>query len=520
MKSAPFNPLFKIFLKPAQRLNFSRRGMQDFYRLDFDHIDNMLREKPSHFWEENGEKMAIKLFREASRRVPAYKDFLLKNNVNPRKIKTISDFKLLPIVDKKNYLRAYPVKQLCWDGKIETNTLFSVSSGSSGTPFFWPRGDNLELETSITHGLILKKIFAADQKTTLFIDTFSMGIYIAGIVILNSALRASQTGMPITIMAPGVEIDDVLRVVRELAPNYEQVILAGYPPFVKDIIDAGERTGVDWKSINVKFLFAAENFSENFRDYMFQKTGVTDLTNSSCNIYGSADASILSHETPLTISLRRAAQNRPALFTKLFGDISYTPTFTQYNPILKYFEEVDGELIFSTYGGIPLIRYNIHDSGKIIGFNEIYPLLGEISEGKIDPWKLPFLYVLGKSDLTISFYGVKIYPENIRTGLEQSEAASLASGKFTMASLFQPDQTPYWEINVELKEGIEPTAEAHQKIFGAVILALARNNLEFGRLKAAIAERANPVVTLFHKGDPKYFDVRSVKQRWSKKPSP
>src|ERR1700751_5472933 len=86
-----------------------------------------------------GQRKALKTFHQAATRVPAYKDFLDKNSINPKKIKTLSDFANVPTVTKENYLRLYPLKDLMWDGNEFNGDFISVSSGSSGEPFFWLR---------------------------------------------------------------------------------------------------------------------------------------------------------------------------------------------------------------------------------------------------------------------------------------------------------------------------------------------------------------------------------------------
>lgn len=471
-------------------------------------------------WTRKGEKMALTLFGQAAKRVPAYKDFLRKNKINPRKIGTIQDFSQLPLVDKTNYFRRYPLASLCWDGLLQNNTILSVSSGSSGEPFFWPRSNGLELETALSHGNILKQIFRADRNSTLLLDSFSMGIYIAGVVIHNSALRFAEQGYPLIIATPGIDIIDTLRVIGHAGKYFNQIVIAGYPPFVKDIIDAGATEGIKWKQFNVKFLFAAENFSENFRANLLRKVGATDMLRSSVNIYGSAEASIMAHETPFTIMLRRMAHTNGACYKKLFGDSSYMPTLAQYNPSLKYFETVNNELILTSYAGIPLVRYNIHDTGRITKFSELRAVAKEYipknERTSIFSWQLPAVQVYGKSDLTISFYGLKIYPENIKTTLENREVLRWLTGKFAMFVKDRANGTKYWQINLEVKSKM-PTASDKLKLKEAIVKALQRKNLEFRRLHSALGARALPELVYWPKGDKNYFNVQTIKQRWTKK---
>jgi phenylacetate-CoA ligase len=492
----------------------------DYSNISLRKIHSNLLKAPAQSWEEKGHKMAIALFRKASRRVPAYKDFLKRNAIKPEKVRTVSDLAQVPWMDKNNYFRFYPLDALCWDGLLSKNTLFSVSSGSTGTPFLWPRGNNLEIETSINHGLILSEFFKCDDRKTLFIDTFSMGIYIAGVVILNSALRFSEKGAPLTIITPGVEINDILRVFSELAQYYDQTIIAGYPPFVRDIIMTGLKRGIKWKKSKIKFLFAAENFSEDFREFLIKKAGISAReVDSSFNIYGSAEASIMGHETPLTVAIRKAALRNDKLFKRLFSGHPFLPTFVQYNPALKFFEQSYDELLLTAYAGIPLIRYNIHDEGKITTFSEMLEMLESTGGKKLagrmsQSWKLPFLSIVGKSDKTISFYGVKIYAENIKAGLESKEIQNLITGKFFMFQKKGVQQDQLWELHIELEEAKRDNSANRTKINKLMLKRLIMSNSEYGRLHRALGKRAEPAIVFHTKGDSPKFAQRLIKQRW------
>src|ERR1700690_4557917 len=88
-----------------------------------------LHSKPEQYWAKRGERMALKLFHEMATRVPAYKDFLKKHKVDPKKVKTVKDFKRVPFIDKDNYLRVFPLEQLCWDGDLAgTRQVYSSTS--------------------------------------------------------------------------------------------------------------------------------------------------------------------------------------------------------------------------------------------------------------------------------------------------------------------------------------------------------------------------------------------------------
>ena len=364
--------------------------------------------------------MALRLFSMASARVPAYRDFLKINKINPAKIRTIADFGKIPHINKKNYLLRYPLEKLCWDGEIASSDMISLSSGSSGEPFFWLRSKEHERETMLDHELLLVDSFGINKYSTLFIVSFSMGMWVAGTLTLR-AVQDIASRHKMTVITPGINKNDVLNIIKKLGPKYEQVIIAGYPPFVKDIIDGGGTNGIDWKKLKVKFLFAAEAFSEKWRDYMYKQVGARNPLKDSLNIYGTADALILGHETPLSILIRQLAnKNKDGLYKDLFKYDARVPTLVQYNPSSKYFESINGSLIFSAFSGIPLIRYEIGDSGDIVPYDNMAVLLKKYridlkKEARlvgISNWRLPFLYVYGRDDFTASLYRIKIFSGN------------------------------------------------------------------------------------------------------------
>lgn len=515
------NPYLKYFFKPKFRKNFEKRGIANFFDFDPEFLNRELTAQEPAYWEKLGEKMALRLFREASRRVPAYKDFLKKNRVRPESVQTIQDFKRLPLIDKKNYFETYPLEKMCWDGRIEANLFLSSSSGSSGVPFFWPRGADLELETSILHEMFLKYFLGIGDRSTLVIIAFHMGLNIAGTITLDSVLRTAERPYPVTVVTPGMDENDIVRILQELSPKYEQTILAGYPPFIKDVIDAAVQKGIRFKKDGMKFLFATEGFSEAWRDYLLKKARTQNVFQGAVNIYGSSEAAILGHETPVSIFLRRLIQANKT-FRDAFFQGREPVTLAQYNPALKYFEVIDGRLIFSSYAGLPLIRYDIKDSGGLVPFESV---MKHIQDNCIAPeerglnrntfWKLPFVFVFGKNDSSIAFYFMKISPEHVKSAIEKGGLMDALTGKFVMQTKHRENQDEYWEVVFELLENQKPTIMLKKKILKSLIAAL-KKDVEFRALYKGIGRRAEPEIVLKPKGDRVYFPV-APKHKWSRK---
>jgi phenylacetate-CoA ligase len=85
---------------------------------------------------------------------------------------------------------------------------------------------------------------------------------VGGLFTAACVRHLAAKGYPITVVASGNNKAEILRVLPELAPHFDQVVLLSYPPFVKDVIDTGLRAGVDWPRYSVKLVFGGEVFSE------------------------------------------------------------------------------------------------------------------------------------------------------------------------------------------------------------------------------------------------------------------
>lgn len=467
-----------------------------------------------------GQVNAIKTFQDAAVRIPAYKHFLKHNGVNPRVIKKFEDFLQLPLVTKDNYLRQYPIRELMWDGDEFNGDIISVSSGSSGEPFFWLRDEAQQLEAADYFYDIYKNSFGSDKIPTLLVVCFSMGIWIAGSYTTLGGIEAKRLGLKMNIINPALDIPDALAVIKRLKDDYDQIILAGYPPFLKDLIDKGPSEGVDWLKLNVGYTPAGEVITEELRNYFIKKgTRYNDPTKV-IGLYGTVDAGIVGYETPLSIILRRNIYKNK-LQKKLFGR-QVLPTLAQYDPTKRYIESINGNIVFTSSTGIPLIRYNIQDVGGTItnlddlGADEL-SVEELINKQSIDikKWARPFVYVHGRSDFTASLYAVLIYPENIKKALLQEEVNHQVSGRFVMSVKYKKNLDQYLEIIVELKENLKPSKEILQHVHHTISVTLSSDNFEYRKLKNSIGKKALPVVILREHKDPQHFSRTTNKQRWT-----
>ncbi len=486
-----------------------------------DFLNTPLDLRLNRYQNDSAQTAVLSLFRDVAAQVPAYKAFLTAQNIDPASIQTFEDFQTLPLITKENYLQRHPLAELCRGGQLETCDMIAVSSGSTGKPTFWPRFFADELQIATRFEQIFHDSFHADTRRTLAVICFTLGTWVGGIYTTNCCRYLASKGYPITVIAPGNNKEEIFRVIQELGTAFEQVVLLGYPPFIKDVIDTGKARGLEWEKYNLKMVFAGEVFSEEWRSLVGERVGSIDRCYDSASLYGTADAGVLGNETPLSICIRRFLAENPDASRALFGE-SRLPTLVQYDPLSRFFEVKDGTLLFSGDNGIPLIRYHISDTGGIIAYEEMLKFLAawnfdaiahlnQAGARGIHP--LPFVYVFGRSNFTVSYFGANIYPENVTVGLEQPEIKEWVTGKFVLQVKENADKNRFLSVVVELAPGVEGSEEKREAIASSILSQLRRLNSEFANYVPP--EYQTPQIALTPTGDPEYFPI-GVKHRYTR----
>lgn len=474
---------------------------------------------------DSSQSAALKLFYDVAATVPAYQAFLTEQGINPQAIQSFEDFQQLPAIAKENYITRYPLADLCREGKLSNCDMIAASSGSTGKPTFWPRFFTDELQIATRFEQIFYDSFYADNKRTLAVICFTLGTWVGGMFTTNCCRYLASKGYPLTVITPGNNKTEILRVVQELGAAFDQVVLLGYPPFLKDVIDTGLANSVNWSQYQIKLVMAGEVFSEEWRSLLAERVGSQNPCYDFASLYGTADAGVLGNETPLSICIRRFLATHPDAAKALFGE-SRLPTLVQYDPISRFFEVQDHTLLFSGNNGIPLIRYNIMDTGGIIsydamlqflaewGFDPVSQLNPEITQDIRGIHSLPFVYVFGRSNFTVSYFGANIYPENVTVGLEQPGITTWVTGKFVLQVKEDTDKNRFLSVVVELAPSIEPSEAKQQAIASSILSQLLRLNSEFANYVPP--EYQMPQVSLAPMGDAEYFPV-GVKHRYTRR---
>ena len=464
----------------------------------------------------------LTLFHRAAKAVPAYRQFLAERQINPAAIEDFAAFQQLPLMTKANYMQVYSLPERCFGGSLQGADRVAVSSGSTGQPTFWPRSLAYEQDVAVRFEQVFHDSFAASDRTTLAVVCFALGNWVGGMFTTSCCWHLAAKAYPLMVATPGNNKAEIFRVVRELAPHFQQTVLLGYPPFIKDVLDAGAAEGINWSAYAVKTVFAGEVFSEEWRQLLAKLTGSNHPCFDSASLYGTADGGVLGNETPLSIAIRRWLALNPDAAVQLFGE-ARLPSLLQYDPASRYFETVDNTLVVSAENSVPLLRYHIADKGGIISFAQMWQFLraqgiadyaGLGLSNQFQPRLQPFVYVFGRADFTVSYYGANIYPENISVGLEQAELSGSVTGKFVLQVIENAMGNNYLHIAVELLPNLQPSADLSETIAQSVRRQLLRLNSEYAHYIPA--DRQLPIISLYEFADPEYFPA-GVKHRYTRK---
>jgi phenylacetate-CoA ligase len=461
----------------------------------------------SRDWLKLGQENALELFHAAAKRVPAYQHFLKEHGVNPASIQTLDDFSKIPVTDKENYIDRYPLEQLVWDGNLSTGVILNSSSGTMGKSYFWPCDVEETEQSAEIYEYIFRSFYDLKDRKTLLVICFGMGTWIAGSYTFVASHIVSCQGADLTIVTPGLDKSNTLRILLEVAPKFEQVILAGIPSIIKDLADTWASKKTELPGV-VRYFLAGEGFSEAWRDYIQTKTQAAGVF----SILGSADAGLMAFETHLTQSLRQQAQDLNTCY-QLFQK-NRVPAIFQFIPTHRYFETHQGELLITARRALPLIRYNLHDEGGVIYPEDLDRLVNMDTTTSLieSDQKLPIVYVFGRSKFATSLYGLTIYPEDVQAILLHPEISFHVTGRFHLSCQDNEDFEPQLQIDVELAEGNLPDDRLAVKLAHLFVNTTCTNRSEYNHMYEEFGDKAAPRILLHSYGSEPLFPLNSLQK--------
>ena len=447
--------------------------------------------------------------RDAARRVPAYRALLEEAGIDPDRLPDLAD---LPETDKARYVDRWSLSDRCVDGRVPLRgATIDESSGSTGTPYNWVRG--AEERRHVRRMIAFFARYTFGDEPLVVLNAFSMGAWATG---LTTAIALEANGL---VKATGPQVDKILGTMRELGPGYRYLIV-GYPPFLKLLLDEGDAAGFPWSDYEMHALLGGEGNSEALRDYLQRHF------RSVFSGYGATDVEIgLAAETPTCIALRRLAAERPEIAEALFGESARSPMIFQYNPLLHHVEtNASGELLFTVTRHAtvaPKVRYNVHDAGGVIREDEVRRRLAAfgIRLEDLDPERrrsvrMPFLYVFGRRDSTVSVMGANIYPADIEAGIfaEPELAEQVLSFRLGIREERPGETRPL--VAVQLARG-EPSAALADALGAAIERQLATQNRDYQEAMSEYPALMRPIIEVHARATgPFADDADRIKHRY------
>lgn len=461
----------------------TRQAKQDiFYKL-------ILTDRLSSLRDLFGRWKAWYCFEKARKDCPAYAQFIEENPGEVTLVGWTPDFSQVPATDKPNYVKRYPMADRCHGGKLPLKGVIDTSSGSTGKATPWPRG-NPEREAAARTLLVgLRQLIPT--KPILFINAFALGPWATGMCVSNAVTEECL------LISVGPDIDKITEVLSYFRPDQFVYVIAGYPPFLKMLVDS--------KVIDKKFeaiaFYGGEGMSEAMRDYLLASfTAVY-------GDYGASDLEInIAAESDFTIALRKlmasnenlrhSVNTKIASLTGLERLVDALPHVFQYNSLDFFIESnSNGELLITACresNAAPKIRYNIHDNGFVMTYGELLELLQEQNIDVRDFPRvlanLPLMFLYGRSDLSLSYYGCKIPPAAIEKILfEITELASVFNS-FRLITQEDKNHNKRLTLAIELSQGQEPPSNV-EKFKEKIFTALGHDSQDYREAARIAAQR-------------------------------
>jgi phenylacetate-CoA ligase len=419
-----------------------------------------------------GKVRAVRVYRYALKRVPAYRDYMSRQHYHGPYIAargaSLGD---VPEIDKATYIKQYYLTEKLTDGVLpKAGVMLDESSGSSGKPTSWARGAKERRFTRRIIQVAFKHLIA--DRNVIVVNTFAMGAWSTGFNTSLSLLEVSR------VKSTGPDLTKAIDTLLELGPKFDYVI-CGYPPFLKQIADDPR---VDWSKYNVSTIYGGEGISEPMRQSLLKV--FTNVVGS----YGASDLEInIAHETDFTIALRRALIEDETLRTALLKQSrGIIPMIFQYNPYDYLFENNElGELLVTICRRenlSPRIRYNIHDLGHpedFYRFKKKLKTLGREDLLKLVELDFGVLFYYGRSDLSVDYYGGVVGPEEIRQIINANEDYKKKVANFRLISYEDKEHQKHLLFALEAAEGVHIDADDKKKLLDVILEQLFLLNLDF-----------------------------------------
>ncbi len=258
-----------------------------------------------------------------------------------------------------------------------------------------------------------------------------------------------------------------------------QILITGYPPFLKDLVDAAKDKGIDFSKYQARGVVGGQAISEAMRDALVG-SGFAKINSS----YGASDCDInIGMETDFEMQFRKVLETHPDLAEELYGKGRGVPMVFHYDPFNYHIESDDtDELLFTCNRNdrsSPRIRYALGDKGRVYAASDIEAILAKYGINDLKPKvNFPLLFVWGR-DSSVTYRGAKVAFTDLERALTNIDIGNQCV-KRAFYSYQDESGAEQFDIWVELKEGeVIPSEAERQHALAKLLLEIAKLNQDF-----------------------------------------
>lgn len=247
---------------------------------------------------------------------------------------------------------------------------------------------------------------------------------------------------------------EIKSIAAKLNKEKTQTIIAGYPPFLKDLMDYAQKKGHDFAEFSAIGVVGGQAISEAMRDQLIEH-GFNQVYSS----YGASDLDInLGVETEYEIVVRKAMEQNPGLARELYGENKGLPMVFHFDPMNHHAECGDEDEVIFTIArndrSSPRIRYDLGDKGRVYASSDVQALLTKYGIFQKPKTNLPLMFIWGR-DSTVVFNGANLAFTELERAVTTDKSLEAIVLKKAFYTYEDDEGVEKLEIWLELNEGIE-----------------------------------------------------------------
>ncbi len=420
-------------------------------------------------------------------KTPAYIKFLKKNKIETNKFSLDFIKNSIPITNKKNYIKQYSFEDRCYEGKLPISGNIDESAGSNGHPTNWIR--SVKEEKLLLAALTFEyKYTYKTNKQNIVLSAWSSGPWATGVkyceLVENFTLVKNTS----------TNVETIIETMKTFGKKYRYII-SGYPIFLEGLFNEK----FPWKEYDIDIVTGGDSYSTQWPNRIKKHIKKTSKIVST---YGCSDIDIgIGFETDFSKAIRVEMSKNEKLRKKICHELRTIPMMFQFNPLMHHIQNTSNNSFVVTHleqnSASPKIKYDIEDVGQKLDYNEIISILEKYAPKIIKKYqnnslKLPFLWISGRKDGTISLDGANIFPEQIDIILSNKFESKIELFKILKLN----NKNSIFNIEVELKKNIKISNKLKIAIEKEILEKLPKLNKDY-KESLENNKQLNPNVILY-----------------------